>query len=741
MRRRIILAIGAVILIAGQVPAQKRPMTMMDVIQMKQITSRDLSKDGRMVVFALSSVDWKTGKAYSDIYVAPTSGDGMRRMTFTADKNETAPKWAPDGHWFAFLSDRESTGGPNEKRNQLYIMRPDGGEAQRVTEEKEGLDRYEFSHDGKWIAYTAGKPGQRQLVLIPATGGRATALVKRETGVNDWAWAPDSRSLYFTSPMSVDKYDRIRVEKKFDVRIHNEAQPTRQLWAVEVDGGKESQLTTATDFSVASFVIARDGKTVAFKGASADRYATGEESEIFLLDPSTKTLTRVTTNGVGEGQMVFSPNGQQLAFTAPEGFTFMRNNQIYVVAARGGQIREVVKNFDADAHGIFWSQDGNSIYFNSGVGVNQQVFMTPASGGNPTQVTGGDGAVAALRDDDQTTDSLLISFTDPYNPPELYATTTSDLANRSTWRKISDANPQIRDLELGQYETVHWKSSDGATVEGILVKPIGYREGQRYPLIVQIHGGPAGAYINSFSGNYGTYTHVYAAAGYAVFEPNYRGSSNYGEKFKTEIAGDYFRQGYDDIITGVDYLIARGIADPDKLGMMGWSAGGHWSNWTLTHTTRFKAISSGAGAVNWISMYAQTDVQVPREFYFKGRPYDNWDHYVEVSPLKYIKNAKTPTLIHVGEADQRVPMPQSLELHMALKKLGVPTELITYPGMPHGLTNPRYQFVKMASEFSWFEKWIKGKPGWLDWKTLVDTVTDDGSAEKEKAEPATGDGR
>jgi len=269
---------------------------------------------------------------------------------------------------------------------------------------------------------------------------------------------------------------------------------------------------------------------------------------------------------------------------------------------------------------------------------------------------------------------------------------------------------------------VRWKSTDGQMVEGILVKPADYQPGKRYPLIVQVHGGPAAAYQNSFSGGYGTYVHIFAANGYAVFQPNYRGSDNYGEKFRTQITGDYFRQGYDDIITGVDHLIARGIADPDKLGMMGWSAGGHWSNWTLTHTDRFKAISSGAGAVNWISMYAQTDVQSPREVYFKGKPWESWEHYVTVSPLRYITNAKTPTLIHVGEADQRVPKPQSDELHMALKKLGVPTEYIVYPLDTHGIGDPRYQMVKMVSEFNWFEKWIKGKPGWFEWKELLATL-------------------
>jgi dipeptidyl aminopeptidase/acylaminoacyl peptidase len=339
------------------------------------------------------------------------------------------------------------------------------------------------------------------------------------------------------------------------------------------------------------------------------------------------------------------------------------------------------------------------------------------------RVTDEKAAVSAR--EDKETGLILISYSDPHQPSDIYLATMKTLTDRKRWVKLTDANPQVKDLSLAEYENVTWKSTDGQTIEGILIYPLNYEQGKRYPLIVQIHGGPASAYTHSFSGSYGTYTNVFAANGYALFQPNYRGSSGYGEKFRMEIAGAYFRQAFDDIMTGVDYLIQRGIADPDKLGMMGWSAGGHWSNWTLVSTDRFKAISTGAGAVNWISLYAQTDEQDTREFYFKGKPYDNWDHYLDVSPLKYIKKAKTPTLIHFGEKDRRIPKPQGDELHMALKKLGVPTEFIVYPEMPHGLENPRYQLVKMEAEFAWFEKWIKGKEGWLDWKGLLKTLEEE----------------
>jgi len=303
---------------------------------------------------------------------------------------------------------------------------------------------------------------------------------------------------------------------------------------------------------------------------------------------------------------------------------------------------------------------------------------------------------------------------------------------------LTDSNPQVAGIALGETEAIQWKSTDGRMVEGVLVKPVGFEKGKRYPLIVQIHGGPAGASMLNFSGSYGNYSDVYAGAGYVCLLPNYRGSVNYGEKFKMEISKDYFQPGYDDIMTGVDYLVNSGLVDKDKMGVMGWSAGGHWSNWILTHNDRFKAISTGAGAMNWTSMYAESDIQRNREFYFRGLPYDNFEHYWELSPLKYIKNAKTPTLIHVVAGDPRVPMPQSEELYMALKKLAVPTEFLVYAGKSHGIPDMRGQMVKMVAEFNWFEKWIRGKPGWFEWKDLMKTLKEDNAPEqkKEVGEPA-----
>jgi len=290
----------------------------------------------------------------------------------------------------------------------------------------------------------------------------------------------------------------------------------------------------------------------------------------------------------------------------------------------------------------------------------------------------------------------------------------------------------VSELALGREVEVNWTSTDGKTVGGVLVYPVGYQEGTRYPLIVAIHGGPASADVLRFNGGYGA--QVYAGAGYAVLKPNYRGSRNYGNAHRTDIVGDYFTLGYDDIMTGVDYLIAEGIVDGDRMGALGWSAGGHWSNWILTQTDRFKAISSGAGTMNWISMYAQSDVQRNRQFYVgDGFLYEDFDTYFDQSPLKYITNANTPTMIHVVEGDPRVPSPQSVELHMALKKLDVPTELFMYPGRSHGIPDPRNRLVKSVSEMAWMDHYVRGIGDKFEWEQVLETL----EAEAEDTRPVS----
>ena len=528
------------------------------------------------------------------------------------------------------------------------------------------------------------------------------------------------------------------------MRIRNEETPVSHLWSFDLETKKETRLTSGNDYSVSGVTISKDAKWIGYHGTPKDRYLrsvteASDYADLYLLEAATGKIERLTTNqDIAESLISFSPDSTMLAFSATDDFTYFRNARVYLrpVAQAGARLKKIGDGFDGDVTISFWAKDGRTIYFNDGIGATNQLLSVSTETGKVTQLTHEKASLFVTQDDD--TQTFLINCSDPVLPSNYFTVASiNQIADRQAWRQLTDSNPQVAGLALGETAAIQWKSSDGRMVEGVLVKPVGYVKGNRYPLIVQIHGGPAAASLLNFNAGYSNYSNVFAGAGYACLLPNYRGSTNYGEKHKMEISGDYFRLGYDDIMTGVDHLIATGLVDGDKMGVMGWSAGGHWSNWILTQTNRFKAISSGAGAVNWISMYAQSDIQRNREFYYGGLPYDHFEQYWNVSPLKYIKNARTPTLIHVVEGDPRVPRPQSEELHMALKKLGVPTELFVYPGTTHGIPDPRNQMVKMVAEFNWFEKWIRGRDGWFEWKELLSTLKED-KPDAPKAQPAEG---
>ncbi len=724
----------------------KHPMTFMDVLEMANVGNPAVSPDSKWMLYTKTTTDWKAAKRFSDIYLVSMEQGlpSTRQMTYTKDKNETTPRWLPDGKLFVFLSNREA---PESRSamSQLYWMRPDGGEAQKISDAKEGIGTFAVSKDGMWLAYSSGKEDELQLWIINVADvdkGSFSQLTKRSAPVQSWQFSPDSKRIYFLSPDSVDKPNKERREKKFDVRVRNEEAPPVHLWAIDLSTKKESRLTSGSEYSVSDVRVSDDSKWIGFRGTPNDRYVrtiteAGTYSDLYLLEGASGFIERLTNNKeIGESALSFSPDSKWIAFSASDNFEYFRNGRVYIrgvadKAGLAGKWRKLGEGFDGDASVSFWSDDGKTIYFNEGWRATNQLFSLSVETGKVTQVTNVSGTAFVQRDDD--TKRLLINSSDPTTPQNIYTVSSvNQLANKSSWTQLTDSNPQVANILLGETEVVQWKSTDGRMVEGVLVKPVGYEKGKRYGLIVQIHGGPAGASTVGFNASYGNYSHIYAAAGYFCLLPNYRGSSNYGEQFKMETSGNYFRRGYDDIMTGVDHLIKSGMVDGDKLGAMGWSAGGHYSNWILTHTSRFKAISSGAGTMNWTSMYAQSDVQRNREFYYKGKPYDRFEHYWDVSPLKYIKNARTPTLIHVVDGDPRVPRPQSEELHMALKKLGVPTEFFVYPGNTHGITEMRNQLVKMVSEFNWMEKWIKGKKEWFTWDDLLKTLKEEKEESKKE---------
>jgi dipeptidyl aminopeptidase/acylaminoacyl peptidase len=686
------------------------------LLQLDTLGATAVSPDGKWVVYSKSQLDWKKGRRTTNLFVAPMSGGASRQMTYGLDHDEFGLDWTVDSSAFFYVSDRDGS------KKQIYRMPVDGGEALKLTDEKDDVLDYEPSRDGRWLAYRTGPVGARTLKILDLKNPEAKArdLTDGPHGVLVWKWHPDSSGVLYTSPKQDETLGRKRGEKGFNVRINDEPKGQRALWFVKAESGEKSEVADLGDWAVDAFEPSPEGKYWALKTTPVGRYSTEWDQEIQLLDLPDGKLQRLTNNTQSEGPTAFSPDGRWLAYIAPDDSQQYRADRVYLARVPGGETRELATHWAYDSGVAAWTRDSRFILFTSTVGLNRQLYRLPLNGADPEQLSSGDQVLDLSFDRESGT--LVVRRSTPDEPTELYAASWEAPGDSSHWIKLTDTAEKLSEFELGAYESFRWKSSDGKEVEGVLVKPVGFEQGKRYPLIVQVHGGPAGTSTNGFSDGWATYAHVWAGRGYLVFQPNYRGSSGYGEDFRRAIAGDYFRQGFDDIMTGVDALIDRGLADPDRMGQMGWSAGGHWSNWALTHTNRFKAISSGAGAVNWLSMWAQSDMQINREFYFEGKPYENREHYLQVSPISYIENAKTPTLIFCGTADPRVPSPQSRELYMSLKSLGVPVEYIEFPGQGHGLTNPRYEFVKMEAELAWFDKWINGKQEWLDWEKLLETI-------------------
>ena len=768
----VLAATSALSVATAQAPGSRRPMTFLDLQTMTQVGTPVFSADGSQALYTLSVPDWKEARRQNDVWLVSTrlGAGSARQMTFTADKNESSPAWSRDGRFFVFLSDRDAPpaggapsrtatlptsgpgapyfppavgGGAGGAGYQLYLMHPEGGEARRITSAREGVSTFAFSRDGRWLAYRTGPATQEQLHVLPVSAldagdsVRATPLTRHPNGVGLWRFSPDSRRIYFVTADTTDADERLRLEKRFDVRVRNADVPRSSLWALDLDTKRTTRLTNDTSYSVGEFTQSDDGRWIGFRGISSNRYERNIleqnlNADLYLLEVATGRVERLTNNReIAESSVSFSPDSRRVAFSAPDDFTFMHNTRVYLraVGDRGTPFAKLGAGFDGDVSIAFWAKDGRTIYFNEGVRATDQLLALDVATNTVKPVIR---ELAAVRvTEDEESGRLAISYSDPHRAPTIYTVSTpAELASRASWVQLTPPNPVERQFALGDAREITWTAPDGRQVGGVLTTPVGYEAGRRYPLIVSIHGGPAAADVLGFSGT----AQVYAGAGYMVLQPNYRNSTNYGQRFKVESQGDYFTKGYEDIMAGVDHLVTQGLVDSTQMGVMGWSAGGHWSNWILTHTNRFKAISTGAGVFNWISMYGQSDTQRGRQWYLGDKLYyDDMEHWWKQSPAAYIKNAHTPTLIHVVDNDPRVPRPQSEELHMALKRLGVPTEFYVYPGNTHGIPDPRNQLVKAVAEKAWMDYYVRGMGRKFAWRDVLTTL-EDSTAMKPAAE-------
>jgi dipeptidyl aminopeptidase/acylaminoacyl peptidase len=659
MRRPIRCLLGFIVVghlaLAPVLAQTPRPMAIVDLLNVARVADPQLSPDGRDVLYTRSDADWKIGKRISHIWRARVDNGQAVQLTSGAD-GETAPRWSPDGKTIAFTA-------------------------------KRGADEF------------------AQIYLLPADGGEARPLTTHATAVSDIEWTSDGSALYFTAADPKTADEKARDRNKDDVYAYDENYKQTHLWKVAVASKAETRVTDG-DFSVTGYDVSRDGRKIAYNRAPTPLLGSSPEGEIWVANQDGSGAVQVTKNAVPENGAAISPDASQVLFISGSNARFdsYYNGRLFLVAATGGTARPIVGETEPYAvDRAAWSRDGKSIYFVANLGVHAELFVVPATGGQPRQLTDGRHAVASNVALSLSGDRLAFVVNSATSAGEVWTLGATDTAPK----QVTHVADLSREFKLGRQEAIEWKGADGATVQGLLTYPVDYSAGQTYPLAVITHGGPQASDKYSI-GATSDELQVLAGKGYAVLQPNYRGSTGYGDPFLRDMIGHYFQNAHLDVMTGVDEVIRRGVADPDKLVKMGWSGGGHMTNKIVTFTDRFKAASSGAGAANWVSMYAQSDIRFQRTPWFGGTPWQKnapIDIYWNNSPLKDVANVKTPTLFFVGERDPRVPMPQSIEMYRALKSHSVPTHLYIAPREPHGWGELRHQLFKLNAEIEWFEKY------------------------------------
>lgn len=672
-----VLILFVVLVLAAPATAQPAPSkaegwTPDEQMKVKAVGGVQVSPDGKRVVYTVNEPVMTAEKSeyVTQIWMANADGSGSYQFTF-GEKSSSNPQWSPDGTWVAFTSSRSG-------KNNVWLIRADGGEAEQLTDVKSSVSSFQWSPDGKWVAYAMAEPKSEQ-------------EEKDDKAKNDASVVDENFKMTHLWVIPVAKDDKGKDAATSSVSAKREA---KQL--------TKGNFTVGGGFG-GGWDWSPDGKTIAFAHAPTPRVNDWPLADISTVDVATGDIKPLVKTGAAEGEPHYSPDGKWIAYTASDdpptwGFTAW----VYVIAATGGQGRKLATTFDEQPDLAGWSADGKWIYFDETVGTMTRLGALPVDGGAPKWIDGGGWVFGANLNRTRTMFGLSAQWWD--KAPEAYVTPV----DRWAPVRVSQANADIPKHPLGKTEVVKWKSKDGMEIEGLLTYPANYEAGKRYPMVLIVHGGPAGVFVQSFVASRSVYpTASYAAQGWAVLRCNIRGSSGYGKKLRYANYKDWGGMDYQDLMTGVDTVIQKGVADPDRLAVSGWSYGGFMTSWIITQTKRFKAASIGAPVTNLMSFNGTSDIPGFVPDYFGAEFWDNIDTYMKHSAMFNVKGASTPSLILHGERDDRVPIGQGFELYTALKRQGTTVKMVTYPRQPHGLQEPRLVLDAGKRNIEWFSQYLK----------------------------------
>ena len=633
-----------------------------DVFALKTVSDAQIAPDGKTVAYVVGAWDFKENLLDTDVWLADVGTGASRRLT-ASPKRDERPRFSPDGRTIAFASERRGDEKDAKDLRQIWLIAPNGGEASRLTSHTSAVSTFAWSPDGKRIAFTAAVP--------PA----ADEKKKRE------------------------EKDDASVVDRDDVK-------PAALWIVDV-ATKAVVRVSAGPAHVASVEWSPDGTRLVGAVAPTPKVPDGFNTDLVVWEAKEngKAVDLVKRPGP-DSSPVFSPDGKWVAFFSADGrvndWPGLRT-EICVVPAAGGAARNLTRAADLEAEDFAWTPDSASILFAAQQKMSTQLFAVPIAGGAPKALTSGPHVLGSFSGaaDGKT---LALVQQGASEPPEVAVLAPSDA--KPALRRLTTTNPSLAGALRPKVEVVSWKGPDGLPIEGLLHLPAD-RPAAKLPFILNVHGGPAGR----FAFNHSAFSRIYpidafVARGIAVLQVNPRGSSGYGEKFKKANIRDWGGKDYLDLMAGVDMLVAKGVVDPARMGVMGWSYGGFMTSWILTHTDRFKFASPGAPVTDLWSFFYTSDIPEFIESYFGGMPWDDAALLRDHSPMSWVKNAKTPTLILHGEADVRVPPAQGRELYLALKKRGVPVELVTYPREPHGPAEPKHVRDIRARLLEWTDRYL-----------------------------------
>ena len=646
-RRARFAAILAVALPFVSFAARGAEPTIDQMLSLRRVSSPNVSPDGRFVAYAVRDTDMVGNAFVTQVWLADVASGRTRQLTF-GPKSNSSPAWSPDGSKLAFLSERA------EKR-QVWMLDMRGGEAEKVTANDEGVTAF--------------------------------------------AWSPDGESVAFVAADVADTVRKAR-DKRYGDLERDDDRGYANLWVHALGAVKGRRLTKA-DWAVGDFSWSPDGARIAFDHQAHDALAVDSTKDISVVDVASGKVTPLVTWRGPDAHPVWSPDGTRIAFeTAAQSPDFYyANGLIAVVPAGGGTPAVLTREFDEDASLVAWTPAG--IWLAANITTGAYLHRLDPASGQVTRVLPADGWTGTGWN--LSRDGRFMTFIagDATHYPEVWFARAGEPGRALT--RLSD---QLEGWTLGTSEVVHWTSRDGARIEGVLRKPQGWKPGTRRPLLVVIHGGPTGvSRPTRFAATYVYPIEHWLAKGALVLEPNYRGSAGYGAAFRALNVRNLGVGDAWDVVSGIESLARAGLADSNRVGVMGWSQGGYISAFLATHEAkRFRAISVGAGISDWMTYYVNTDITPFTHQYLKATPWDDPEIFAKTSPITTVREgAGCPVLIQHGGADARVPTPDARELYRALVDVGVEAKLTVFPGFGHGLNKPKALRAALEENRDWFD--------------------------------------